>query len=86
MDEYTCFLVVEHSHSEPEARFTLVDEATYRAAVDTIDSEGWIPQGVDPIIRLSEKGTFTSPIKLIEWVKRMNLTVSDEVHSWADHD
>ena len=80
------YLLVEHSHSDPEARYSLYDADNWDKIQELLDNEGWVNENV-PVLQLGrDNASYGSVHKLMLAVLKYGITIVDEANSWMDHD
>lgn len=80
------YLLVEHSHSDPEARYSLYDAKNWEKIDELLDSEGWVNENVPTLILDGKMASYNSPIVLMQEIKQHGLKIKGEANSWMDHD
>lgn len=80
------FLLVEHSHHDPEARYSLYDADNFDKVQDILDSEGWLNESVPELELDGKRASFGSVFTLLAAIRKYQITIVDETNSWMDHD
>lgn len=80
------YLLVEHSHHDPEARFSLYDAVGWERIMNLLDSEGWVNENVPELEVNGKRASYGKVMELMAACAANNITILAETDSFMDHD
>ena len=83
MDAY---LVVEYSHHDPDASFTLYDRPTYEAVMDNLGQEGWMTEEFTPLEINGKPAQYWNALTYSQAIVEHGIKVLGAQYCWGTED